>query len=160
MLDHPVDGYVEIPDNLIDIKPWTDQHLAGRLIVTPKAARAAKVSVFSEPQLAYRAMLLLANSYRTTRTKGDETARFRFEEGLKELGLRNEPSGEETRLREKGEEFLVRWEGRKRLLDWHLKNGGKTRDPRRCFRLYYFWDDEKQIVVLGSLPGHLTTRQA
>jgi hypothetical protein len=92
------------------------------------------------------------------RIEGDEASRSRFDAGLRQLGLRNERTGDETRLREQGDEFLVNWDGSKRLLDWHLKNGGNTRDPRRCFRLYYFWSEDKQIVVVGSLPAHLTTR--
>jgi hypothetical protein len=37
----------------------------------------------------------------------------------------------------------------------HLKNGGNTRDPMRCLRIYFFWDDDEQQVVVGSLPAHL-----
>jgi hypothetical protein len=48
--------------------------------------------------------------------------------------------------------------GDKQLLALHFKNGGNTRDPERCLRIYYFWDDESQQVVVGSLPGHLDTR--
>ena len=155
---HPVDQEVEIPNTLAEVKAWADRHLAGRLVVTSKAVRAAKASALAEPEVAYKALLLLANEYQSMRIDGDEASRTRFEEGLKRLGLRNERSGEETRLREQGDEFLVNWDGRKRTLEWHLKNGGNTRDPRRCFRLYYFWDEGKQIVVVGSLPAHLTTR--
>ena len=63
-------------------------------------------------------------------------------------------------MREQGDAFVVAWgpKGEKRVLAWHLKNGGNTRDPERCLRIYYFWDDETQQVVVGSLPGHLKTR--
>ena len=40
----------------------------------------------------------------------------------------------------------------------HLKSGGNTRDPTRCLRIYFFWDDDEQQVVVGSLPGHLENR--
>ena len=44
--------------------------------------------------------------------------------------------------------------GRPRVLDWHLKRG-ESRERTRCFRLYYFWDDETQCAVVGWLPSHL-----
>jgi hypothetical protein len=155
---HSVDQKVEIPNTLMEVKSWADRHLAGRLLLTSKAVRAAKGSVFAEPEVAYKALLLLADEYRSMRIQGDEESRSRFNAGLRGLGLRNERTGDETRLREQGDEFLVNWDGREQLLEWHLKNGGNTRDPRRCFRLYYFWDDERQIVVVGSFPAHLETR--
>ena len=46
------------------------------------------------------------------------------------------------------------YDGRKTEIDMHLK-GGNSRDPRYCFRLYFFWCDEKKRVVVASLPSHL-----
>jgi hypothetical protein len=157
-LGRNVDAGVAIPTSLANIKDWADRNLAGRLSMTTKAARVAKGSVFAEPELAYKALLLMANEYRLMRIEGGEDRQRAFDKALRNLGLYNERSGDETRLRERGDEFLVTWDGRKELLEWHLKNGGNTRDPTRCFRLYYFWDEAKQIVVVGSLPDHLNTR--
>ena len=42
------------------------------------------------------------------------------------------------------------------LLDMPLKSGN-SREPRYCFRLYFFWSDQHKRVVVGSFPGHLTT---
>jgi len=41
-------------------------------------------------------------------------------------------------------------------MDRHLVKG-TSRDPRFCMRIYFFWDDEENVVVVGHLPGHLTT---
>jgi hypothetical protein len=40
----------------------------------------------------------------------------------------------------------------------HLKPGRNTRDPTRCLRIYFFWDDEEEQAVVGWLPGHLESR--
>jgi hypothetical protein len=72
------------------------------------------------------------------------------------LGLEDRPSFSGDRAGEEGEEYKVLWGKRKRLLERHLK-GNSSREERYCFRLYYFWDDETQQVVVGSFPAHLST---
>ena len=42
-------------------------------------------------------------------------------------------------------------------VEWHIKNGGNTRDPRRCLRIYYFWDEDSQQVVIATMPAHIQT---
>lgn len=34
---------------------------------------------------------------------------------------------------------------------------GVSKDRRYCLRIYFFWDDQDQIVVIGDLPHHLDT---
>lgn len=154
----PIDTNVPIPSSLGELRQWSEQHLTGRVAITSKAARAARKSSFKDVELAYRAVLVMANQYYQMRVNGGDEHRQALENALQSLGLRNERSGEECFLREQGDEFLVDWGRGKRLLDWHLKTPGNTRDPERCFRLYYFWDDETQQVVIGSMPDHLQTR--
>ena len=157
-LGRKLDDEVSIPSTLDEVREWADRHLAGRVVVTPRAARAAKRSQFQDIPAAYKALMFLANEYRAMRLEGGNDRVECADDALQQLRLQNEPTGDETRLREIGDEFLVDWRGRKRLLGWHLKNGGNTRDPMRCFRLYYFWDDEEELVVVGYLPSHLETR--
>jgi hypothetical protein len=47
--------------------------------------------------------------------------------------------------------------GNKKFLEQHLRKGN-DRDERFCFRLYFFWDKKKSLVVVGWLPSHLDTR--
>ena len=53
--------------------------------------------------------------------------------------------------------YSVQYGGSRRPLDRHLK-GGISRERRYGFRLYFFWDDESQLVVVGWLPSHLDNR--
>jgi len=149
-------GEPDIPDSFDSLNDWAAKNLVGRVVVTKKAIRAAKGAEFVNVTLGYRALLLLANEYRDMRL-GRENSVERFNSQLMALGLENSRTGEESKLWEEGDEFTVDWRGSRALLAWHLKNGN-TRDPKRCFRLYYFWDDETEQVVVGSMPAHLHTR--
>ena len=149
---------IEFPASLDQLKPWAEEHFEGKVYVTPRAARAAKNSPFTDVELCFRAVMLLADEYRSMKTNGGAEKRTEFQEGLDTLGLEYTKTGEKHLLKEKGREFIVEYRERNCLLEWHLKNGGNTRDPARCFRLYFFWDDETEQVVIGSMPGHLETR--
>ena len=63
-LGEDVDRDVPIPDTYDALAEWAAERLAGRLPLLPRACRAAKNASFAEPQLAYRALLSLANVYR------------------------------------------------------------------------------------------------
>ena len=54
------------------------------------------------------------------------------------------------------DEYEVEWRDGKRLLDMHVKKG-TNREARNCLRIYFFFDDESDQVVVGHLPDHLTT---
>ena len=153
-----LDAKVLFPDNYQQMEEWVGRHLSARMFLASKAVRAVKNAAFEDVELVYKALLLLGREYRDMKLHGGSTRNQGFNQKLGELGLVEEPSGDSSRLKAQGEEFLVMYDGRKRLLERHLKNGGNTRDPRRCFRLYFFYDDEKHLVVVGSLPAHLTTR--
>jgi hypothetical protein len=56
-------------------------------------------------------------------------------------------------------EYYVDYQGTRTFLERHLKRGN-ARDERRCLRIYFFWDKREQVVVVGHMPDHLTTRQS
>lgn len=148
---------VPTPDSLKDIQDWSEEYLGGRVILTSKAVRAAKGADFGDAALVYETLLMMSHEYYDMRTEGGPNKTAAFNKKLNKLALENTRTGDEKRLGEEGDEFFVRFKGRRVLLSWHLKNGN-SRDPVRCFRLYYFWSDEGRQVVVGSLPGHLHTR--
>ncbi|MCQ2374248.1 MAG: hypothetical protein MJ050_09240, partial [Phascolarctobacterium sp.] len=39
-------------------------------------------------------------------------------------------------------------------LQWHMKAGNKA---EHLVRIYFFYDDERKQIVVGSLPEHLPT---
>ncbi len=101
---------------------------------------------FDNLELAARCLLWLGNEYRDRRLEGGEGT---LKDHVIEAGVRNAPSG--------ADEFRVSWQGQSHTADWHIKNGGNTRDPRRCLRIYYFWDANTQQVVIAQMPAHRRT---
>ena len=75
------------------------------------------------------------------------------------LNLEDAPSISDISAGEQGEEYYINYNGQRKKLDRHLRKG-TGRDPRECLRIYYFWDDERSVVVVGSLPYHLSIRSS
>lgn len=146
-----------IPSTLDELGEWASVNLAGSIVLLNRALRAAKKSAFENARLAYEALLVLRDFYVPMRRGGAINAREEYLQRLQELGLEESASFAGTRAAEQGDEYFVDYGGRRRELDRHLK-GGNSRDVRFGFRLYFFWDEDTQQVVVGSLPEHLSTR--
>lgn len=146
-----------IPSSLNELEEWAAKHLAGKLILLARAARGAKKSEFEMPQLVFKGLLLLGHEYRQMKRFGGPDNMARFAKKAKELRISEEPTHSGTRAGEEGDTYYADFRGSRRYLERHLKKGA-SRDPRRCLRIYFFWDDEEQVVVVGWLPSHLKTR--
>lgn len=150
---------IPIPDNYGDVAEWVSEHLAGRLVLHARALRGLKDARYEDPALVCRCLLLLANEYRNLRL-GYEGARQALDAKLGELGVRFDQSITRERAGEQGDDYFVRFppgSGPKQFLDWHVCKGS-TKDDRLCMRIYLFWDDDTQQVVVGWLPSHLDIR--
>jgi hypothetical protein len=49
----------------------------------------------------------------------------------------------------------VRHKGQREFLEWHLQKG-TSRDPSRDLRIYFFWDEEDEEVIVGFLTNRIT----
>jgi len=147
------------PETVAAIADWVDRNLTGRLELHPRAQRALKGSAYENPELVCRALDLLANQYLGMKNADTETGNLRedFQKSLESLNLECSPSIAKDRAGAHGDEYFVIHRGRKCLLENHIKKG-TSREPRKCLRIYFFWDAEEQVVVVGSLPGHLDTQ--
>ena len=137
---------------LDEMEEWTAKH-CDQIIVLPRAIAAAKKSDYHAPQHVYDALELLANEYQ--RLKKGEIAHPQFMLRCAEVGVDYTRSVDRSVAGEAGEEYFVRWKGRRRFLNHHLGRG-TARDPRFTLRIYFTWDDEDEVVVVGWLPSHLT----
>lgn len=157
--DEEAGAHRAVPEDLRpeSVTAYVDQYLAGRVYLHPRALDALDGTPFENPQLVYDTLELIGSEYRNMRLRGesDRGAYERFQERLRELGLTHSASISPTELPKYHPYYHVQHGGQERFLDRHLRNGGNTADPKRCFRCYFFFDDERQIVVVGSLPGHL-----
>lgn len=156
----PLDEEIPTPDTYEGMPEWVDDHLAGRLVFLPRAARAVKDAVYQDAPLVYKGLLLLANEYRNMRLGIEEDGKEKFEARCDQLGLRFGGSMTEGAAGQYESEYYVDYpvgSGLNRMLDFHLRRG-TSRDERQCLGIYFFWDAQARLVVVGSLPAHLRTR--
>ncbi len=146
----PLTAYADLPD-------WTERHFPGRVVLCGRALRSLKNARFGDVALVGRAVALLGTAYHRMKTGGGMELREAFEDGLRELKLQETPSISPDRQGKARDGFEVEWEGKRLMLDRHLKNNSGTRDPRRCLRIYFAWDEDTARVVIGHLPGHMRT---
>jgi hypothetical protein len=148
---------VPIPNDLDELEQWAATHLAGTVELHNRALRGAKDSEFEDVSVIYQALLLLRDYYVPMRRHGGAELRQAFDQRCQELGIEEQQSFSGNRAGEQGDTYFIRMGHRRVELDRHLKKGN-SREPRYCFRLYFFWDDTTSQVVVGWLPSHLTTR--
>lgn len=120
-------------------------------MLTPRARASAESSRFEDSDLIYEALCLLAFEYRDMCMGASREA---FVGRLEALGLDESRSVSDYTV---SREYHVDYKGAPALLERHLKRG-VARDERQCLRIYFFYDRRDQVVVVGHLPGHLTTR--
>lgn len=147
----------EIPETLDEFEDWCAKELSDAVVVLNRAHRGVKKSDYEDISLIYQAMLLLRDFYVPMRRDGRAGLKGAFETRCHELGIELARSFAGAGHGEYGDEYVVDYGGRRRLFDLHLKKGN-SREARLCFRLYFFWNEDEEQVVVGWLPSHLTTR--
>lgn len=153
-----IDAEIQFPNNYKVMGDWVKEHLSGRLVLLPRAERAASKAVYSEVDMVYRALLILANEYRDSRMgTGTDTA---FREALAKYGMNFSGSIDKSRAGQEGGAYFVNYpigSSQKSFLQFHIVKGTAHED-RFCMRIYFFWDDDTNQVVVGWLPSHLSNR--
>lgn len=144
-LTQDLEAQFELPASWADFADWCDTALAGRLVLTPSARRSVRKPAFQNAELAARCLVWLASECRNRRIEGGGSV---SEEPVED-GVRNAACG--------GDAYDFEWRGERLTADWHIKNGGNTRDPNRCLRIYYTWDSTSQQIVIADMPAHRRT---
>lgn len=142
--DDPDKG-IRLPTNWSEFANWCDENLAGRLILAPNAHRGTRKPLFQDIETAANSLLWLATKCRD---------RFRNGGGA----LANIPIFDGTQNAHCGaDKFDFDWNSRRFSAEWHIKNGGNTRDPSRCMRIYYCFDQQTQQIIVADMPAHRRT---
>jgi hypothetical protein len=142
--------------SLKNLDQWATLN-SDRIVVMPRAISAAKRSSYENPSFVYECLELLANEYRLTKLA--QLDRNVFKDKCTALGLDVGGSVDPSRAGAAGDEYFVRWGGRKLWLDQHMGNGS-ARDPRFTLRIYYTWSEEDSKVIVGWLPSHLNNSKS
>lgn len=137
---------LQLPESWPDFVEWADIELAGKLTLTPRARRMVKEPEFEDARLAAECLVWLANEARQSLIGKSDLL---LSDAPVADGVKNAHCG--------GDAFDLKWQDRTFTADWHIKNGGNTRDPKRCLRIYWFWDDSTQQVVVAEMPAHRKT---
>lgn len=143
---------MEYPNNYSEIPDWIETNFSGRIELLPRAVRSLKEATYKDINLVCRLIECLGTTYYNMRMNFEEKASY--DNTLKLLGVEDSPAISDSSAGRQGDEYYPLYNGKKHKLDRHLKKGD-SRDPRECLRIYYFWDDNASILVIGSLPGHL-----
>jgi hypothetical protein len=140
------DDNILLPESWAAFANWCDVNLTGRVVLSPVARREVRNPEFEDYSLAARCMLWLANEGRDARLNGSGGT------------IRDEPVVEGVHNAHCGRDaFDFYWQGNRYTADWHIKNGGNTRDPARCLRVYYAWDSATQQIIVAEMPYHRRT---
>lgn len=134
-----------IPQDWSEFGDWLDQTYPDKIALSPAARRLARSPEFEDVALVARSIVWLATVQHDRRINGGGPLR---DENI-ESGILNAPCG--------GDSYSTNWKGRSYEVDYHVKNGGNVRDPKRCLRIYYFWEPGIQQTVIDALPAHRKT---
>lgn len=153
-----LDEEIPIPTNFHVMGDWVRRHLAGRLVLLPRAERGAAKADYVEVPQVYRALLILASEYRNSRMGIGSNEEFRA--ALAKYGMNFSGSIDKSRAGQEGGVYYVNYPlgtDQKEFLQYHIERGN-SRESRYCMRIYFFWDADTSQVVVGWLPSHLNNR--
>jgi len=145
------------PESFEELGDWAEKNLSGHLVITPKAERAARRSTHEDISHVYNCLHFLGTTYRDM--KRGIVSKDLCEQQLAALNVRVSPTGKAADMARLEGEYHTMWEGQRYKLDMHLA-GSPSRDGRYGLRIYFAWDDEQELVVVGHLPEHLTNSQS
>lgn len=143
----------EFPSKLDGLAAWSAT-IAPRVRFADKAIRVASRIDHREPGLIYSALQALHDHYWPMRWGDDPDAKERWESFLMESRLRCGPVGAAVGNHQFSDAYQAVIAGKRMELSMHVQ-GNSTRDPRRCLRIYFACDEERRLIGVGSLPGHL-----
>ena len=138
------------PSTWDDLEQWCDENLSDRVVVTAKAMKAARESVFEDVASAYRALWLLAEHYVPSRRQGGD-----FRPAFANASLEVTPVGMAADDHRYSSEYQTPYKRTLVKLDQHVK-GSDNVDPRYGFRVYFHWHVKDSCAVVGWFPSHLT----
>ena len=139
------DDELVIPETWDRFSKWCEQKFVGRCVLTPLARHNIRKPHFGDVALVGRCLRWLASTCLDRRIEGGGSlTNIPIEEGVE-----NAPCGADV--------FDFDFQGRRLQADWHVKKGGNTRDPIRCLRIYYAFDETTQQIIIADMPAHRKT---
>ena len=148
---------IDYPINLSEIDEWVPKYLGDNVHLMGRAIRGARKSVYEDVELVHRCLLLLGTTYRNVRL--GLSSQEELSAKCAELGVEISNTGDRATLMQWRDQYEVIWRRERQFLDLHLKKG-TSHDPRLCLRIYFFWDDDLEQVVVGYMTDHLQSSKS
>ena len=145
------------PDSMSGVVEWAEKHFSDHLVFDDKVrSRLSNTDLRSyDPQVSCAALDYLANEIWEVhfRHLSMDEANRRCSEKFNmpfELSPVDEITYNDRRYTN---EYHISYHGISVPLDWHLKQG----HGESMLRIYYCLDEENELIVIGSMPKHLST---
>lgn len=134
---------------------WAAANISPKIWFSPKAIKAAERSgQYRDPAKVGEAIYALDDFYVPMRRHPDDELLKGWQERAASLSLTVAPCFTRDGDLQRFKEYSVQYRGERRWCDLHLKHGGGT-DPKAMFRIYFHWDEDEGILIVGHLPSHL-----
>lgn len=140
-------------DSWDDLEKWTAERFGGRLYILPAAAKAARRSAFEDIPFCYRVLQMLGDTYQPMRSANTAERKARHDAACADLHVEISPVGAAATAHRTKDSYRVNWNNQRIVLDMHVKGSSSRR--QHGFRLYFYYDEDQEAVVVGSFPVHL-----
>lgn len=149
---------IPIPDTYDKLSEWVEEYFSGKIKMMSRAKHSLKDAQFSDVGLVYKSLKLLGTEYYQMRH--GLISRADFKDACDKLGVTESSSISDVSAGEVKEKYTIIYRGKPQKIDRHIKNNTSARDPLKVMRIYFFWDDDDEKVVICSLPQHLPNRMS
>ncbi|SFG76442.1 hypothetical protein [Methylobacterium gossipiicola] len=141
--------------DLSNFGEWASRNISPNIWFAPKALKSIeRNNQYSRPEEIGEAIRLLDEVYAPMRREPDQQSYEEFTERSLNIGITISDCFSRSGDIQRFPEYSVTYHRERLWCDQHLKKGGGT-DPRTMFRIYFCWNREKGVIVIGHLPTHL-----
>ncbi|ODR33602.1 hypothetical protein [Eisenbergiella tayi] len=146
------------PDSYDAMVEWIENNYGSRIYLYSRAKKNIKEAEYEDIEKVYKALEILGEDYYNLKM-GFLEDRNTYYSKLRDIGLKDEKAISNISAGMQGKEYYIEVRGKKHLLERHLTDG-ISREKRYCVRIYFYWDDDLEQVVIGDMPGHLNIRSS
>lgn len=138
-----------------DLPDWAEEVLAGSVVIMQPALRDCRKNGSDNMLRRLESVLLiLRDEYVPARRSKSREDRAAAEASLQRHGFEDTPCFANRDDASKWNQYSVVYKGDRTVLYDHFKNGNGTDNSSQA-RIYYHWDEEDGVLVIGKMPSHL-----
>ena len=149
----------DYPKDLSGLSDWLDRNVLPNVVITSKAWRNMRKVDYRDMERLCETLKLLDGTYIDMRA-GEDGAREEWEAGLERLRLQDRKQTKMGVAAREGD-YHFRHQGEVYQMDRHLRGTESIfNDHSRLLRIYYHYNQDERLVLIGHLPTHLTTKDS